>query len=85
MLEVGELGAGAGRGGFARVEDFGAEFGAGGAEEVGFLRVFVTEVSLDVYGFWGWLGRKVLWRRWLWGRWEGRKGGRNIYVFDVRF
>lgn len=39
MLEVDELGAGLGRGGFARVEDFGAEFGAGGAEEVGFLRL----------------------------------------------
>ena len=37
MLEVGELGAGVGGGGFAGVEDFGAEFGAGGAEEVGFL------------------------------------------------
>ena len=32
-----ELGAGVGGGGFAGVEDFGAEFGAGGAEEVGFL------------------------------------------------
>lgn len=39
MLEVDELGAGLGRGGFARVEDFRAEFGAGGAEEVGFLRL----------------------------------------------
>lgn len=39
MLEVGELGAGFGGGGFARVEDFGAQLGAGGAEEVGFLRV----------------------------------------------
>ena len=38
MLEVGELGAGVGGGGFARVEDLGAEFGAGGAEEVGFLK-----------------------------------------------
>ena len=37
VLEVGELGAGFGGGGFAGVEDFGAEFGAGGAEEVGFL------------------------------------------------
>ena len=37
MLEVGEVGAGFGGGGFAGVEDFGAEFGAGGAEEVGFL------------------------------------------------
>lgn len=37
VLEVGELGAGVGRGGFAGVEDFGAELGAGGAEEVGFL------------------------------------------------
>lgn len=37
MLEVGELGVGFRRGGFARVEDFRAEFGAGGAEEVGFL------------------------------------------------
>ena len=34
VLEVGELGAGVGGGGFAGVEDFGAEFGAGGAEEV---------------------------------------------------
>lgn len=46
VLEVGELGAGVGGGGFARVEDFGAEFGAGGAEEVGFLwcrqRAFVS-------------------------------------------
>ena len=38
MLEVGELGAGVGGGGFARVEDLGAEFGASGAEEVGFLK-----------------------------------------------
>ena len=37
VLEVGELGAGLGDAGFAGVEDFGAEFGAGGAEEVGFL------------------------------------------------
>ena len=37
VLEVGELGAGFGRGGFAGVEDFGAEFGTGGAEEIGFL------------------------------------------------
>ena len=40
VLEVGELGAGAGGGAFAGVEDFGAEFGAGGAEEVGFLFYF---------------------------------------------
>ena len=39
MLEVGEVGAGFGGGGFAGVEDFGAEFGTGGAEEVGFLSI----------------------------------------------
>ena len=38
VLEVGKLGAGVGGGGFAGVEDFGAEFGAGGAEEVGLLK-----------------------------------------------
>ena len=37
MLEVGEEGVGFGGGGFAGVEDFGAEFGTGGAEEVCFL------------------------------------------------
>lgn len=42
VLEVGELGAGFGGGGFAGVEDFGAEFGAGGAEEVGFLLIYQT-------------------------------------------
>ena len=40
VLEVGELGAGFRGGGAAGVEDFGAEFGAGGAEEVGFLCLF---------------------------------------------
>ena len=34
---MGELGAGVGGGGFAGVEDLGAEFGAGGAEEVGLV------------------------------------------------
>lgn len=38
VLEVGELGAGFRAGGFAGVEDFGAEFGAGGAEEVSLLQ-----------------------------------------------
>lgn len=47
VLEVGELGAGVGGAAFAGVEDFGAEFGAGGAEEVGFLYL-VTRVSEDV-------------------------------------
>jgi len=37
VVEVGELGVGFCGGGGAGVEDFGAEFGAGGAEEVGFL------------------------------------------------
>lgn len=43
VLEVGELGAGVGGGGFTRVEDLGAEFGAGGAEEVGFLFLIISE------------------------------------------
>ena len=34
---MGELGGGLCAGGAACVEDFGAEFGTGGAEEVGFL------------------------------------------------
>ena len=38
VLEVGELGAGFGGGGFSGIEDFGAEFGAGGAEEISFLQ-----------------------------------------------
>lgn len=45
MLEVGEEGSGFGRRGFAGVEDFGAEFGAGGEEEVGFL--FSGSIKLD--------------------------------------
>ncbi len=51
MLEVGELGVRFCGRGFAEVEDFGAEFGAGGAEEVGFL-------GRDVRGRWrGGVGR----------------------------
>ena len=82
MLEVGELGAGAGGGGFAGVEDFGAEFGAGGAEEVGFLWVLFRGLVWPNVGFWIGLGRKVTGM----GR-VGRKkgGGGGIYVFDVRF
>ena len=38
---MGELGVLFAGGGAAEVEDFGAEFGAGGAEEVGFLFVGV--------------------------------------------
>lgn len=54
MLEVGELGAGVGRGGFARVEDLGAEFGAGGAEEVDFLRFHEGgKASVEREGGWG--------------------------------
>lgn len=56
MLEVGELGAGAGGGGFAGVEDFGAELGAGGAEEVGFLRFLFPRVSLAKCGVLDWAG-----------------------------
>ena len=37
MLEMGELGAGAFGAGAARIEDFGAQFGTGGAKEVVFL------------------------------------------------
>ena len=44
VLEVGELGAGFGGGGFAGVEDFGAEFGAGGAEEICFLLLLLLLV-----------------------------------------
>ena len=52
MLEVGELGAGRGGGGLARVEDLGPELGAGGAEEVGFLFWgFAARVSADVKVF----------------------------------
>ena len=81
MLEVGELGAGAGGGGFAGVKDFGAEFGAGGAEEVGFLWFLFRGLVWPNVGFWvGWVGRC----RRVWGGWGGRKGG-GIYVFDVRF
>lgn len=45
VLEVGELGAPVGGAAPARVEDLGAELGAGGAEEVGFLEFVVTRVS----------------------------------------
>ena len=37
VVEVGEVGAGFCGGGGAEGEDFGAEFGAGGAEEICFL------------------------------------------------
>lgn len=56
MLEVGELGAEPVGGGFAGVEDFGAEFGAGGAEEVGFLWFLFTRVSLAKCGVLDWAG-----------------------------
>ena len=52
VLEVGELGAGLGRGGFAGVEDFRAEFGTGGAEEVGFLFGWLSFVRKIFSGFW---------------------------------
>jgi len=52
VLEVGELGVGFCAGGFAGVEDFGAEFGAGGAEEVGFLYCSISGGA----GMWGFLG-----------------------------
>ena len=57
MLEVGELGAGFGAAGFAGIEDFGAEFGAGGAEEVGFL-CFVVSACAFLYGRTGTVGNE---------------------------
>ena len=50
VLEVGELGARGLGGGFAGVEDFGAEFGAGGAEEVGFLFLFLVRGGVCIVG-----------------------------------
>ena len=47
MLEVGELGAGFCAGGFAGVEDFGAEFGAGGAEEVCLLQHRLVSIGMN--------------------------------------
>ena len=41
---MGELGVGFGAGGFPSVEDFGAEFGAGGTEEIRFLRVLRVSI-----------------------------------------